>query len=320
MACRSLGILGLGILVVGAACAAALALDPRRPGYEFTYTLYPPSGFSVKKSKAVPRPDPKDPKAFPIIGQDGKFTDLGQWYYAIGSDPKNFEKWWYGYWSDAKNWTPCKTPVFTGTAPGNLGHRIIAWLGNLKGMVDADAEIAPAVKQALCSEAWKRAAEQTIIGTINEKGMLEYGGNKADMACVFHFIRTKFGAIGLRVDSLYTIGRAQDLICTLLTEPWIICEEDKYLDPPDRDYLEGIGKQYAGRDSNIRIVQGGKILYTGASSSAGGTSRRSTEPGTASPSSTRCSSITRTPTRPAPSPSSTSGTGCRRRRSRSAKR
>ncbi|MBE3098297.1 MAG: hypothetical protein IMZ44_14370 [Planctomycetes bacterium] len=91
MACCRPALACLGAFIIGAACAGALALDPRRPGYEFTYTLYPPSGFSVKKSKAVPRPDPKDPKAFPIIGKDGKFTDLGQWYYAIGSDPKNFE-------------------------------------------------------------------------------------------------------------------------------------------------------------------------------------------------------------------------------------
>ena len=263
MSWRSLRPVCAALVFVGAQCAAALALDPRDPNYEFKYSLYPPSGFSVKKSKAIPRPDPKQPKAYPIIGQDGKFTELAKWYYAIGSDPKNFQRWWYGYWTDAKNWTPCKTPVFEGTGAGNLGHRIIAWLGNLKRMVDEDSEIGPEVKKALCSEEWKRAAEKTVITTINDKGMLEYGGNKSDMACVFHFIRTKWGAIGLRVDNIYTLDRAQNLICTLLTEPWVICEEDKYLDPPSRDYLEEIGKQYAGKESDIRIIKDGKILYSG---------------------------------------------------------
>jgi hypothetical protein len=245
-------------------CASdCLALDPRNEKHEFVYTLYPPGGFSVKNSKAVPRPDPKQPKAFPIVGADGKFTALGQWYYDLGSDPRNFAKWWYGYFTDSKNWPAGKTPVWQGPAAINQGHRIIAWLGHFNRMVQQDAEIDPAVKQALCSEAWKRAAEKVVISTINEQGWLEYGGNKAAMACAFHFLRTKWGALGLRIDNIYTIDRAQNLICTLLTEPWIICEEDKYVDPPDLEYLERIGKQYAGTESDIRIVKGGKVLYTG---------------------------------------------------------
>jgi len=160
MSWRCPTLLGMAVLFLGAQCATALAIDPRNSGYEFKYTLYPPEGFSVKKPKAIPRPDPKEPKAFPIVGKDGKFTPLGQWYYAIGSDPRNFQAWWYGYFTDTRNWTPTKTPVFVGTGAGNQGHRIIAWLGNLKRMVDQDAEIDAEVKKALCSEEWKRAAEQ----------------------------------------------------------------------------------------------------------------------------------------------------------------
>lgn len=238
------------------------AMDPRDPDYKFQYSLYPPGGFSTKKSKAIPRPDPKQPKAHPII-KDGKFADFAQWFYAIGSEPKSFEAWWLGYFSDAKNWSPSKTPVFEGTGAGNEGHRIISWVGTLNSMVQKDAEIDEAVKKALCSEEWKRAAEKTVATTINAQGLLEYAGNKADMACLFHFLRTKWGVMGLKIDNIYTIERAQDLIATLLTTPWILCEEDKWLDPPSPDYLEKIAKDNTGKDPDIRMVKGGKVLFPG---------------------------------------------------------
>ena len=255
---------GAALLLLGAGAGRAMALDPRQPDYHFQFSLYPPGGFSAKKSVAVPRPDPKKPKAYAIVGKDGRFADFAQWYYAIGSDPACFRAWWLGYFTDTNIWHECRSPVFRGTAPINQGHRIIAWLGTLKKLVDADPEIDPAVKQTLMNDAWKRAAEEVIAGTINAQGMLEYGGNKADMACLFHFMRTKWGALGLDIPRFYTLERAQNLVCTMLTEPWVICEEDRYVDPPDRDYLEDhIGRQYAGVDSDIRIVKDGRILYTG---------------------------------------------------------
>ena len=51
--------LPIGIVVLLASISSALALDPRRDGYYYEYTLYPPDDFSVKKSKAVLRADPK---------------------------------------------------------------------------------------------------------------------------------------------------------------------------------------------------------------------------------------------------------------------
>ncbi|MCX7008648.1 MAG: hypothetical protein NTY53_15590, partial [Kiritimatiellaeota bacterium] len=133
---------------------AAQALDPRNTQYEFKYGLYPPQGFSVKKSKAVLRADPKQPKAVPLIGRDGKFTELGQWYYALGSEPKAFETWWLGYWTDTNNWKLSKTPVFTGTTAGNQGHRIIAWLGTFRKLLEQDKELDAEVKLAFMSENW----------------------------------------------------------------------------------------------------------------------------------------------------------------------
>ena len=251
-----------------AVCLAALgsrahALDPRNDSAHFQYTLYPPDGFSVKKSKAIPRPDPNQPKAYPIIGADGKFTPLGQWYYAIGSDPKAFEAWWLGYWSDEQVWKPGKTPVFAGAMSNNQGHRIISWVGQLKKMVDADPEIDAPVKAALLSEEWKRAAERTIAGTINQRGLMQRGENVSDMAQVFHFVRSKFGTMRLRVANIYTLERAQALIVTLLTEPWIINEEDRYLAPPNAEYLEAIGRVEGGIDADIRVVKDGRVLWAG---------------------------------------------------------
>lgn len=248
---------------LAAFASSALALDPRNEGYYFQYTLYPPDGFSVKKSKAIPRPDAKQPKAFPIIGKDGKFTPFAQWYYAIGSDPKAFEAWWLGYWSDEKVWKPGKTPVFTGMMSNNQGHRIIAWVGQLKKMVDADAEIDGPVKDALLSEDWKRAAEKVIASTINERGLMQRGENISDMAQCFHFIRSKFGSMRLRTANIYTLERAQALIVTLLTEPWIINEEDRYVAPPDAEYLENIGRVKGDLETDIRIVKDGHVLWTG---------------------------------------------------------
>ena len=239
------------------------ALDPQNSGYEFQYSLYPPQGFSVKKSKMIPRADPKQPKTVALVGTDGKFTDVAQWYYAIGSNPKAFEKWWLGYWTDTNTWKMSKSPVFEGTVAGNQGHRIIAWLGTFRKLLEKDAGIDAGVKQAFLNEDWQRAAEKVIGSTINDQGMLEHGGNKADLACCFHFIRTKFGAMGLKFDHVYTLERAQNLIATLLTERWIICEEDKYLAPPNPEYLEAMGKQHGGQTGDIRIVKDGQVLWSG---------------------------------------------------------
>lgn len=140
------------LLILAASLSTALALDPRRESYNYEYTLYPPGGFSVKKSKAIPRPDPKNKTAHPIVGADGKFTDLGAWYFALGGDAKAFGQWWLGYWSDDKVWKPGKTPVFEGTMAGNQGHRIIAWTGQLAKMIDRDPEFDPAVKAMMMSE------------------------------------------------------------------------------------------------------------------------------------------------------------------------
>lgn len=149
----------LGLVALGPS-APASAIDPRQAPHKFEYRLYPPAGFSVKKSKAVLRADPKQPKAYPLIGADDKFTELGQWYYDLGSDPQNFATWWYGYFSDEKNWPPCKTPVFAGTGAINQGHRIVAWLGTFNQIIQQAPDIDPDVKKSLCSESWKRAAEK----------------------------------------------------------------------------------------------------------------------------------------------------------------
>jgi hypothetical protein len=257
--------MGLGLLTAAwlLGGGAAQALDPRNTDYEFKYSLYPPGGFSTKKSKAIARPDPKQPKAFAIIGANGKFTPFAQWFWALGSDPKSFTAWWHGYFTDPSVWQPGKTPVYEGDMAGNQGHRIIAWLGTFKQLVDADKEIDPAIKQALMSEAWKCAAEKAIGTTINPQGLLEWGGHKADMACLFHFVRSKFGSLGLKLDNLYTLDRAQNLMCTLLTEPWIVSAEDRWLVPPSPDYLEALGKQKGGKTGDIRLVKDGKILYPG---------------------------------------------------------
>ena len=237
------------------------ALDPRT-GEGFKAQIYPPSGLSVKKSRIVPRPDPKDPKAFPLI-RDGKFTDWAQWFYHLGSDPKHFKAWWDNFWTDAKNWPKCETPVYKGTGAINQGHRIVAFLGRVHDLIQKDPEIDPEVKRAFMSDAWREEAEKIIAADIDERGWLKHGSNEACMAQIFHFLRTKFGAMRLHVDRVYTLERAQNLVCTLLTEPWILRAQDEYLDPPNRDYLENMGPQKGGLDSDIRIVKDGKVLYSG---------------------------------------------------------
>lgn len=253
----------LCLVLIGAFAPAAQASDPRNPPHEFKYTLYPPQGFSAKKSKAVMHADPKQPKAHAVIGEDGKFAEFAQWYYDIGSDPKCFEAWWRGYFTDPEVWKPNKTPVWDGTTAGNQGHRIIAWLGVLRRILDDDPELDPAVKQAFLSDDWKRGAEKTIGDTINERGLMQIGPNTADMACHFHFLRTKFGAMGLRPDHIYTLDRAQNLIVTMFTEPWIISPEDRYMTPPSADYLESIGRQNLGKERDIRLVKDGKVFWGG---------------------------------------------------------
>jgi hypothetical protein len=225
------------ILAAWGACGAGLASDPRNEEHQFIYTLYPPRGFSVKKARPVLQRVRKDPNTVALLDPDGKFTEPAQWYYDLGSNPKNFEIWWHGYFSDAKNWRPMKSPVWNATAARNEGHRIIEFLGAFNRMVQHDPEMDRDVKRGLCNAPWRAAVERTVASTINEHGWLEYHGNKADMACVFHFVRTTWPSLGLSVDRIYTLDRAQDLVCTLLTEPWIINAEDRYVDAPDQEYL-----------------------------------------------------------------------------------
>ena len=241
----------------------AAAIDPRGAEHEFQYSLYAPGGFSAKKSKAIPRPDPKQPKAFAVVNADGKFADFAQWYYDLGSDPKAFETWWRGYFTDPQVWKESQTPVWQGTTAGNQGHRIIAWIGQLKKIVERDPEIDPAVKQKLMNDAWREGAEKAVRDTINDRGLMQVGPNTADMACHFHFIRSKFGAMGLRLDHIYTLDHAQDLVVSLLTEPWIINADDRFVAPPGADYLEAIGRQKLGKESDIRLVVDGKVRWTG---------------------------------------------------------
>ncbi len=184
------------------------SIDPRVEGYRFRYTLYPPGGFSVKKSKATVFPDSQNRKASPLIGEDGRFTELGAWYFALASDPAAFAQWWNGYWSDDKVWQPHQTPVFNGTTASNQGHRIIAWAGQFAKMIERDERIAPAVKAALMTDEWKEAVEETIGRTIDGRGLLSHGANISDMAQCFHFIRTKFSAIRLRAGpDLHSLAR-----------------------------------------------------------------------------------------------------------------
>ncbi len=252
------------LLFLAAGAFNSFADDPRGAKHEFVYSLYPPEGFSVKKSKAVVRAEPKQPKAHPLIGADGKFTKLGQWHFDLGSDPQSFQTWWLGYFADTNNWHDGKTPVWNGPQAGNQGHRIIAWLGTFKKLVDADAQIDAAVKASLMNDEWKRGVEKIIGGTIGENGLLESAGHLSDMACNFHFIRTKYGALGLRFENIYTLERSQNLIATLLTEPWIISAEDRYLVPPDANYLEALGPQTkGGLSGDIRLVKDGKVFYSG---------------------------------------------------------
>ena len=256
--------LSLLTLFFAALVLNATADDPRGAPHEFVYALYPPGGFSVKKSKAVVRADPKQPKACPLIGADGKFTPLGQWYFDLGSDPMNFQTWWHGYFADTNNWHDGRTPVWSGPMAGNQGHRIIAWLGTFKKLMAADAQLDAAVKASVMNDDWKRAVEKIIGSTVGAKGLLEHSGRMSDMACNFHFIRTKYGTLGLRFDNIYTLERAQNLIATLLTEPWIISAEDRYLAPPDANYLEALGPQTkGGLSGDIRLVKDGKIFFGG---------------------------------------------------------
>jgi hypothetical protein len=232
-------------------------LDPRNANHQFVYTLFPPRGFYAKRTQAVLHPDPRHPGAPALVDEDGRFSEPAQWYYELGSDPRNFEKWWLGYFADSHNWRPARTPVWQGTLAKNEGHRILGWLGTFNRMVQEAPDIDPAVKRSLCNEAWKQAAERTIVATIDARGLLQRDGNTADMACVFHYVRTAWPALGLSVPQIYTLDRAQNLICTILTEPWIINADDRYAAAPDQDYLEELKRQ-----SDVKI-EDGKIFYSG---------------------------------------------------------
>ncbi len=131
---------------------SARALDPRNPDYNFVPSVYPPGGFSAKKSKIIPRPDPKNPKASPLINASGKFDDWAQFYYTLATDSAAFDAWWINYWTDKDIWTYTESPVFKGYQPGNQGHRLIAVIGTLYSHVQKDPDIDPAVKAAMSTD------------------------------------------------------------------------------------------------------------------------------------------------------------------------
>ena len=230
---------------------------------------------------------------------DGKFTELGQWYYDLGSDPQNFATWWFGYFADEKNWPAVSHARLQGNAAAiNQGHRIVAWLGTFNKFIQTAPDIDPDVKRSLCSEAWKRSVEKTIRSTINSQGALEHAGNTCAMAQVFHFLRTKFGAMGLRVEydlhartltgsDLHAPDRAVDHQCrktAISIRPASIIW---------RRSRQAVG----GREADIRSSRTARCSTPAGCLSAGRACQRCTGPGTVCRSSTRCSSTIPIPTR-----------------------
>ena len=58
--------------------------------------------------------------------------------------------------------------------------------------------------------------------------------------------------------------KAETVLLELLTAPWTISAEDRYLDPPGAEYLEALGPQTKGGISDdIRLVKDGKVFYSG---------------------------------------------------------
>ena len=83
MRCRFLRAFCLALIIAGATCAAALAMDPRQSGCEFKYSLYPPGGFSPKSSKAVPRPDPRGAAYARITNTPERIIEEAELYKAV---------------------------------------------------------------------------------------------------------------------------------------------------------------------------------------------------------------------------------------------
>lgn len=162
-------------ITVHLAFASSTPADDPRTAAVFEKSIYPPGGFSVKKSKPTARPDPKNPKNPSMVGMDGKFTDWAQWYYNLGSDPQAFQAWWEHYWADGENWKVSHSPVTEDTGPINQGHRIIGYIGQFHKLLNADPQIDDTVKANFTNDEWKAAVEKIIGDCIDARGWLKVG-------------------------------------------------------------------------------------------------------------------------------------------------
>jgi hypothetical protein len=217
-----------------------------------------PPGFS-KKATLVVEDKGADGKGMAILDAQGEWTPLGRYLYDLARDPALVAAHVNNLLSDPRNWPIEQSPLYQGPNAENQGHRFVRQIPGFVHVVRASKKFPQAVKDELLPRGWQDACETVFRDRLNGDGLLAAGDHVATMALSFHFLRTGWAAMGLRPERIYSLEHAQDLVRHLLTCPYIINDQDRWLSVDDT-----FRKRFPiAVDQDPLLVTDGKALFTG---------------------------------------------------------
>jgi hypothetical protein len=185
-----------------------------------------PHGYSKQRSLTLYSHNGK----MAIMGKDGRFTPLGQYLWDLARNSINVRSHFhYLFSSESGNWPFRSSPLYTGTVPIYQGHRLPRQLVPFTKLIQQAPGISEAEKTNLMGREWVSDVEAMFRQMINDDGLLSKGTNVATMALAFHFLRTGFESMKLHPERIYTLPKAQALVRTLFTTPYILNDEDRWL-------------------------------------------------------------------------------------------
>jgi hypothetical protein len=170
------------------------------------------------------------PEHLAILKTNHELTPLGRYLLDLASSDANMAAHFHHLFSsESGNWITENSPLYVGTVPVNQGHRLPRLLKPFIELAQSTHEIPVAEKGQLMDANWVSHVEAMFRGMINKDGLLAQGTNVATMALSFHLLRTGFEAMKLRPEHIYTLPKAQALVKTILTTPYMLNTEDRWL-------------------------------------------------------------------------------------------
>ncbi len=239
------------VLVTSCLTAGLVAAD-LAARVEFVPVITPP-GYHKKATLIL------QGKGMAILDAQSAWTPLGRYLYDLARDPALMEAHVHHLLSAPENWPVERSPLFDGPNAVNQGHRLVRQIPAFVRLVRAAPAIPQVIKDGLLPSGWQEACEDVFRRRINADGLMAQGDHVTTMALSFHFLRTGWGAMGLRPERIYTLEHAQHLVRHLLTCPYIINDQDRWLEIDEAFRKRHLKPEY----DDPLLLKDGTALFTG---------------------------------------------------------